>query len=135
MMSLKKILPLLLVATVVGIVITFVQHQPDQDSRVVYEAFLHQAMKEIPDHEVKLKDIPKADRPDVAAIQNYFQTLDPDLGYVPLKRQYAAYMQTQQQAQKGNRNLTISWQGQRADMGGRTRAIMFDPNDIQDKAV
>ena len=50
MMSLKKILPLLLVATVVGIVITFVQHQPDQDSRVVYEAFLHQAMKEIPDH-------------------------------------------------------------------------------------
>lgn len=135
MMSRKRILPVLLPATVVALAITFVLHQPKNDQRIVYEAFLHQAMKEIPQSDVKLKDIPKADRPDVAAIQNYFQTLDPDLGYVPLKRQYTAFLQTQQQAERGNRNLTISWQGQRAEMGGRTRAIMFDPNDIQDKAA
>lgn len=134
-MSFKKILPVLFLFAFGALVFTYLQHEPADSRRLAFETFLHQAMKEIPQPDVQLKDIPKADRPDVAALQNYFQTLDPELGYVPLKRQYAAYLQTKKQAEQGNRNLNLSWQGQRADMGGRTRALMFDPNDSQNKSA
>ncbi|MBS4057089.1 MAG: T9SS type A sorting domain-containing protein [Bacteroidales bacterium] len=115
----------------------YLLNRPQQDARVAFEDFLHRELSKLPTPEVNLKEIPKADRPDMAALQNYYQTLDPQLGYVPFKRQYAAYQQTQAIArqQAGNRELTINWQGTQAEMGGRTRALMFDPNDIQHKKV
>lgn len=104
-------------------------------SRKAYEAFLHQSMAQLPAPEVNLKDIPKFDRPDLAAIQNYFQTIDPNLGYVPLARHYEAYLQTKEAESRMARKNLLAWEGTRADMGGRVRAIMFDPNDPQNKRV
>jgi len=125
-----------MVAVAAIIVIFFYQNfNNKRDERAAYEVFLHEGMRSIPDPQTNLKDIPKADRPDVAAIQNYFQTLDPSLGYVPFKRQYEAYLQTKKVEASGNRNSTVFWEGTRADMGGRTRAMMFDPNDPQKKRV
>ncbi len=105
------------------------------DPRGSYEEWLHELMKPLSAPGTNLKDIPKADRPDVEAIQNFFQTLDPELGYVPLKRQYTAYQQTLEQQKTVSKSNTIFWEGTRADMGGRTRAMMFDPNDVQNKRV
>lgn len=107
----------------------------NEKARIAYEQMLHEAMQTLPAPGTNLKDIPKADRPDVAAIQNYFQTLDPHLGYVPIKRQYAAYLQTLEIEQMRGRSNNIFWEGTRADMGGRTRAMMFDPNDGENKRV
>lgn len=128
-------MPLLMLLLVIASVISLWPENNTADRRHQFEAWLHLSMKKIPEPGVRLQDIPKADRPDVAAIQNYFQTLDPALGYVPLKRQYQAYQQTRKLEAAGFRNPSLSWNGTRADMGGRSRAIMFDPNDPQHKAV
>jgi photosystem II stability/assembly factor-like uncharacterized protein len=108
-----------------------------EKNRIAFEAFLHQELSKLPAPEVNLKDIPKMDRPDMAALQNYYQTLDPALGYVPFDRQYASYLQTlaQQKDIISAREAGISWTGTRAEMGGRVRAIMFDPNDPLHKKV
>lgn len=123
----------------ISLFITFNTNQSEtqEKNRLAYEAFLHQELSKLPAPEVKLKDIPKMDRPDMAALQNYYQTLDPALGYVPFERQYASYLQTlsQQINSASARETGISWTGTRAEMGGRVRAIMFDPNDSQNKKV
>jgi len=108
------------------------------DPRLAFETFLHNELSKLPAPDVNLKKIPKMDRPDMAALQNYYQTLDPALGYVPFNRQYESYRQTEaiearMQAERGTGDL--SWTGTSADMGGRTRAIMFDPNDNQHRRV
>ncbi len=108
------------------------------DPRLAFETFLHNELSKLPAPDVNLKKIPKMDRPDMAALQNYYQTLDPALGYVPFNRQYESYLQTEaiearMQAERGTGDL--SWTGTSADMGGRTRAIMFDPNDNQHRRV
>jgi photosystem II stability/assembly factor-like uncharacterized protein len=100
--------------------------------REAFEAFLFSELSQLPEPHVNLKEIPKADRPDVAALQNYYQTLDPQLGYVPFKRQREAWLQTksiEEDLIAARGTSSLSWTGTRADMGGRTRAIMFDPND------
>lgn len=126
-------------ATIFLILIAVLVYRPrmqrHETKRQAYENWLHQSMLKIPAPDVKLKGIPKADRPDVAAIQNYFQTLDPELGYVPVKRQYLAYQQAKKAENEGRRDFTLNWTGTRAEMGGRVRAMMFDPNDPQHKAV
>ena len=135
-MSIQKIVVFISLFLATGIaVLVFFNFETQVDKRITYEDFLHKSFQSIPDPQVNIKEIPKADRPDVAAIQNYFQTLDPQLGYVPLKRQYAAYQETKKIAASGLKNSGIQWNGTRAEMGGRTRAIMFDPNDIQNKSV
>ena len=135
-MSIQKIVVFISLFLATGItVLVFFNSETEVDKRITYEEFLHNSFLDIPDPQVNIKEIPKADRPDVAAIQNYFQTLDPQLGYVPLKRQYAAYEETKKITASGLKNSGIQWNGTRAEMGGRTRAIMFDPNDIQNKSV
>lgn len=119
----------------IAVIVYWPRMQDQETKRQAYENWLHQSMLKIPAPDVKLKDIPKADRPDVAAIQNYFQTLDPELGYVPVKRQYLAYEQAKKAENGGRRDFTLNWTGTRAEMGGRVRAMMFDPNDPQHKAV
>lgn len=110
--------------------------KPSADAvRIAYEQQLHDFLKQLPTDSRELDTINKVDRPDVAALQNYFQTLDPALGYVPVKRQYAAYERALELEQYSSRSTGINWQGTRADMGGRTRALMFDPNDNQSKKV
>jgi len=106
-----------------------------ESKRTAYENQLHEVLKQLPTQSRELDTIAKADRPDVAALQNYFQTLDPALGVVPVKRQYSAYEQAQILQNQSTRNRELMWEGTRADMGGRTRALLFDPNDSQGKKV
>jgi len=77
------------------------------------------------------KKIAKADRPDIAAIQNYYMTIDPYLKRVPTERlQQAYYITKKQQAQNDLKALNnLIWEEIDSDMGGRTRALMWDPND------
>lgn len=114
----------------------YIQKNDNQsDKRVAYEQFLLESYKDFPGPETDLKEIPKADRPDMAALQNYYQTLDPMLGYVPRKKQYEAYLQTKTMESNSERSESVIWEGTSANMGGRTRAMMFDPNDDSHKKV
>ncbi|MDZ7742574.1 MAG: hypothetical protein U5Q03_12685 [Bacteroidota bacterium] len=102
------------------------------DPREAYEQFLLAEYKNVPQlSEEELKEMDKPTRPDLAAIQDYFMTLDPALGRVPNERLKDAFLQTRSLQQHASLKSTnsISWEGTGANMGGRTRAMMFDPND------
>ncbi len=70
------------------------------------------------------------DRPDGAAIQEYYMTLDPALGHVPANRRIRAWIQSQEQQvhQPKSTNSLITWNIVPSNMGGRTRALLWDPN-------
>jgi len=129
----KKVLVSLLL--VVLATIGYFSVNQSNDKRIAYEEQLHLKMAQAPSTSKQLDTLPKADRPDMAAFQDFFVTMDPQLGYVPMKRQYVAYERTKEIAQQRGRESNIVWQGTGANMGGRTRAIMFDPNDTQAKKV
>ncbi|MEO1052506.1 MAG: T9SS type A sorting domain-containing protein [Bacteroidota bacterium] len=77
--------------------------------------------------------IPLQDRPDLAAAYDFEMTKDPALGYVPTKRKLEAYEIAKKQLAsiKRARGIdNVQWDERGPDnIGGRTRAIMFDPND------
>lgn len=89
------------------------------DHRKSWEQYLSAMYKKMP---------LEADNPDLAALQNYYMTIDPALKAVPRERLYDAYQQTKAlDLQKKSPGL--EWVETGSNMGGRTRAIMWDPND------
>jgi len=107
-----------------------------KDSRLDYEDFLLSQYKMIPSHtKEELKNIPKPEHPHMATFQNFFMSVDPKLGYVPSERLHDALLETRliQQEQEPSRRVT--WNNVPSNMGGRTRAIMFDPNDSNNRKV
>ena len=85
------------------------------------------------------ENMPKADRPDLAWQQNFIMTMDPALGYpTPEKLQLAKSRLQGAAAQYSMKNAGLDtsnlpdliWEERGPyDVGGRTRAIMYDPND------
>ncbi len=108
--------------------------------RKSYETFIHKTVLEARHIKKNEKEeLSAPDQPDMAALQEYFKTVDPKLKRIPVKRLVNAYKQTLaiEAAQRSMRdyNPMITWQGTGANMGGRTRMIMFDPNDATHKKV
>ncbi|WP_299452193.1 PKD domain-containing protein [uncultured Microscilla sp.] len=85
----------------------------------------------------EIKKLPKRDRPDLAALQNFEMTEDPKLGYPPNHRKIAAYNYAKKLLRRKARQKAITgvkWQERGPNnIAGRTRAIMFDPNDATGK--
>jgi photosystem II stability/assembly factor-like uncharacterized protein len=72
------------------------------------------------------------DSPDLAALQNYYMTIDPELMRVPSERLYQSWIETKEillQKEYKNSSNNLDWTEVGSNMGGRTRAFMFDPND------
>ena len=88
------------------------------------------------EEKMAVADKPTPDRPDEAAFQEFIQTMDPALGRVPLERRMEAWRLTHQMRdQKGSKNVISGWTEIPSNMGGRTRALMYDPNDPTHKKV
>ena len=78
------------------------------------------------------KLLPKKDRPDLAAEQDFFMTLDPALKMVPRERLIQAFEKAE--ISRSLRTASVDWDEHGPDnVGGRTRAVMFDPNDSEGK--
>lgn len=80
-----------------------------------------------------LKKIPKKDRPDLAKLQDYLRTMDPQTGKIPLEAKLQANIATWNRIQSRQYRSAIpgiEWQERGPNnVGGRTRALMYDPND------
>jgi len=76
---------------------------------------------------------PKRDRPDLAAEHDFLKKVDPALGIIPKERLFTAEEAAKQISM--NAAITgITWTERGpANVGGRTRAIVFDPNDGTNK--
>ncbi|MCR9152995.1 MAG: T9SS type A sorting domain-containing protein [Bacteroidetes bacterium] len=86
----------------------------------------------------ELEAMPKADRPDLAGEQNFLMTMDPALGYptperlvAARERLLAAQNEFRFKVANDSSNLpNLIWEERGPyDVGGRTRALMYDPND------
>lgn len=88
----------------------------------------------------ELKQMPKQDRPDLAWEQNFLMTLDPNIGYPPVKRLLSIYTKVQQfkKLKTGipGDGINNSWVERGPNnVAGRVRTLMFDPNDSNHKKV
>ena len=136
--DMKKHLPLLtMVVTTVAIGLYFLNgHQPEMNP---YDKELakYQNHKTLSYEEIK--KLPKQDRPDLALLQEYEMTMDPSLGYPPALRKLEAFEVAKSRLSKSGQAKAIDgveWTERGPDnVGGRTRGLMFDPNDVEVKKV
>jgi len=112
---------------------SFEQYQAytNERNRIEFEQFLREhpfnQRPQLTKKEWKQK-LPKKDRPDLAMEQNFFMTMDPALRRVPSERLARAFEAAELSRSRNQR--TVDWTEHGPDnVGGRTRAIMFDPND------
>lgn len=86
-----------------------------------------------------LKAMPKEDRPDLAFEQNFLRTMNPFTKTVPRDQFLKALDYTkemQKTARKSANEIGLNWVSRGPNnVAGRTRALMFDPNDASDKKV
>ncbi len=75
------------------------------------------------------------DKPDMAALQEFITTVDPNLKYVPVKRLSKAFDYARNMELSRDYDPPITWEKTEANMGGRTRTLMFDPNDPNHKEM
>ncbi len=85
----------------------------------------------------QIKSMPKHDRPDLAWKQNYLETLDPALGRPATERLMKAYKRVKSFSSLKSVGVEQHPWEERGpyNVGGRTRALMFDPNDATLKKV
>ncbi len=138
----KKYYSLALVAIVSAIAITYGLKSNQLTEREKYEEFINSHPYSTREHLTpeQLKAIPKKDRPDLAMEQDFLLTMDPALGYptperlIPIYQQVAAASKHPIPGTPGS--IATPWVERGPDnVGGRTRAIMFDPNDPTNKKV
>ncbi len=105
-----------------------------ENQRVAYEKELLQRANKLPwVSKENTKKEKSPDQPDMAAFQEYIMTMNPETGLVPKKSLYKSYLATQSLERSGTSTASyvplVEWEGTDAMMGGRTRMMMFDPND------
>ncbi len=132
----KKI-SIILLSLFIIVVATVIFHNlqlNNQDTkRKEYEKLLNSKMNEFSENFLQNKnEEKKLDNPQLAAFQNFLMTMDPKLGRVPSERLFEAYKIAKL---KNLRDENISWQETQVSMGGRTRCLMFDPNDVSGNKV
>jgi hypothetical protein len=127
---LKFLFPSLLLTAIALITFTSDREVPKREK---YENFLRREYKKVPCAvEERSPGLEEMTGADLAEYQNFLMTIDPALGYVPKKRLIRVHQLTEQLLQTKKSDLAagaLEWQNIPANMGGRTRAIMWDPND------
>ncbi len=124
---------IIIVAIIIGSLVSYKHSAKFQ--RLRYESFLkNKCWKSSPQSTLK-KYESAVDQPGIAALQDYLKTLDPETGTIPRQRLLAAYFQTKAAQALKSANSGLHWTGYPADMGGRTRALMYDPNDPDHRKV
>ncbi len=112
---------------------------PRNRERKQFEVFLLNRFDEMPEDRFKQTDtLLMPDRPDLAAFHEYIMTVDPALHRVPAERLVKAYEQTRSIRMYKQKNAVpdaLEWTGYPSENGGRTRTLMFDPNDPEHKKV
>lgn len=75
--------------------------------------------------------------PEQAALQEFIITVDPWLQRVPAERRseaWLAFMESRESFRSGSKS-SLNWQEVSADMGGRTRALAWDPGDLNGRKI
>lgn len=139
----KKILA---IAAILGIFsfIVYISFRPFQDKRAISKKVVSELIKDtaLPSngYQAEGEDEEERDNPRAAADDRFEMTKDDALGYPPSERKLEAYQQIQEwqrgQSQRRSAIPNVEWvERGPTNVGGRTRALMFDPNDPTSKKV
>jgi PKD repeat protein len=72
----------------------------------------------------------RPDRPDLAFLQDFKRTKDPATGTIPHERAIQAFQYTKRKLKEKAAITGVNWTERGPNnIGGRTRALMYDPND------
>jgi len=75
------------------------------------------------------------DKPDMASFRDFVMMMDPELGYIPFEKYPIARVAAKKSVQYEKNSNPILWTQVQSDMGGRTKIIVYDPNDASGKKV
>jgi photosystem II stability/assembly factor-like uncharacterized protein len=122
---------------VIAAVSVFILTDQNPDEKSAFRAEYEQSALQAAKDAGLDKALKEPDMPGMAAYQDFFTTMDPALGRVPMERMAAAFDQVRDDAAshrlKSGRDL--EWNIVPSNMGGRTRCIMYDPNDVSGNKV
>jgi hypothetical protein len=83
-----------------------------------------------------IKKMPKYDRPDLATLQDFEMTRNPKLGYIPVEQKLKTFAEIKNRLKNGKAIAGVNWTERGPNnVGGRTKALMFDPNDANNRKV
>ncbi len=93
--------------------------------------------------DTKIESLDKRSRMDLAMKQEFERTKDPKLGFIPKDKLYKAYQIAEQKRASKSSGYSnkaaitgIEWKERGpSNLGGRTRAILIDPNDVTNKTI
>ena len=134
---------------IIGFTISFlVLYQPiEQDirnflnekKRVEYEQFINSFLQRDTLSFKESKALPKALRPDLKGTHDYLMLHDPNTGTIPTERILDALKIGEQKRTSwayANRMTEVNWSERGPNtIGGRTRALLIDPNDSTKKKL
>jgi photosystem II stability/assembly factor-like uncharacterized protein len=133
-----KLFKVLASAAILGAVGIFFVKNNQPTERETFEAFLAQhPYNNIGLSYEEIENLPKKDRPDLAFQQDFLRTLDPKLGRPTPERLFPTIQQLNSASNTfASKTSTVTWEERGpTNVGGRTRALMFDPNDSTGKKV
>ncbi len=118
---------------IAGVSFWFYQSNNTQNNkageRQAYEQFLLDSYKDLPQlNEEEESKEKRPDMPEMAGIRDYFLTMDPATKQVPVERLPEARKLTDA-AHTRTFDPMPEWEYAEANSGGRTRTVMWDPND------
>ncbi|WP_425391408.1 T9SS type A sorting domain-containing protein [Ekhidna sp.] len=129
----RKTLILTGLAVIVGLTIN--KYSSTQES---FSDFLKNHPYNSPMQMDEWEGIAKKDRPDLAMQQNFLMTVDPKTRTVPVQKLVNAFNKMKlQKADRGRGAIPgVNWTERGPNnVGGRTRALMWDPNDSENKKL
>ncbi len=135
---LKPVIVIPSLLLLISSVLVFSLLNNNTDDREEYEEFLLGESSRIMDDVTELEGLPKPGQPEMAAVQNYFMTLDPVEKRVPLERLKTGYKLTKERENDlrlKSTASTLDWNIVSSNMGGRVRVIEYDPNYPNDDRV
>jgi photosystem II stability/assembly factor-like uncharacterized protein len=116
--------------TVFAFITSFVLLNNSKSDREKFESFLLDNGSQIKPSEEK-EGVESQDEPQMAALQDFLQTVDPVEHRVPAERLHKAYNELKASQGNGVQKTgdPLQWEIVPSNMGGRTRVVMYDPND------
>jgi len=135
-MKTRPIPAIIAVITVLAFLTSLYLLRPDQNKRQKFEAFLLENGIQN-DLKVSEEEGKSLDEPQMASFQDFLETVDPVEKRVPVERLHQAYRDIK--AAEGisilKSTYPLQWDIVPSNMGGRTRAIMYDPNSSSGNKV
>lgn len=132
-----RLLPLIIATvTIASLVSSFYLLNKKERARKDYESFLLKSAGNAVVPENKKEGEKSMDEPQMAALQDFLMTVDPQERRVPVERLHRAY----RELMAGNAGRLkaanpLQWNIVASNMGGRTREVMYDPNSATGNKV